>query len=124
MRLVILMSCLPFFAIGQQGDWTSITNALAKGNANTVSTYFANNVELSLPGDEGVYDKVQAKNKLTSFFSKNIVSSFSQVHQGSSKGNAAKYFIGNLQTQQGSFRVYVFVDTAQNRYTIQELRIE
>lgn len=124
MRLIILISCLPLFSIGQQANWSNITDALAKGNATTIGTYFANNIELSLPGDEGVYDKAQAKTKLAAFFSKHTVSSFSEVHQGSSKGDSAKYFIGNLQTKQGNFRVYMFIETAQNRYIIQELRIE
>ncbi|MEM1326483.1 MAG: DUF4783 domain-containing protein [Bacteroidota bacterium] len=126
MRFVILMIALPLFAFQQSASssMASITRAMSSGNATAVGTHFDDNVELSLPSEDGIYGKAKAVEKLNQFFGQHTIKGFSQVHEGSSKGNAAKYCIGNLQTDKGNFRVYMFVEVDQNRYSLQELRIE
>ena len=126
MRFVFLMICLPFFAFQQSAisSIASITRAMNSGDAAAVGIHFDDNVELSLPSEDGIYGKQKAVERLNQFFGQHTIKGFSQVHEGSSKGHAAKYCIGNLQTDKGNFRVYMFVEIEQNRYSLQELRIE
>jgi hypothetical protein len=124
MRFIFLLMSLPLFAFQQSSSLTSITRAMNSGDAAAVGAYFDEQIELSLLDKESVYGKAKAIQSLKQFFSQHTVEGFSQVHEGSSKGDDAKYCIGNLQTDKGSFRVYMFVEIEQNQYSLQELRIE
>ena len=46
------------------------------------------------------------------------------VHQGTSKGNASHYTIGDMQTASGNYRVYLYYKSAGDKVLIQEMRIE
>jgi hypothetical protein len=46
------------------------------------------------------------------------------VHQGTSRGNESHYCIGNLSTDKGSFRVYIYTRVANGRHLIKELRFD
>ncbi|MEN0048448.1 MAG: DUF4783 domain-containing protein [Bacteroidota bacterium] len=124
MRFTFLLFLLPLLAFKADQDLTQITQAISIGSATTLGQYFDDNVEIALLNEEDVYNKSQAVQKLETFFEKNQPKAFSQVHEGSSKGNASKYCIGNLKTNSEDFRVYMFIDISADQYKIQELRIE
>ena len=87
----------------------SISNAISKGDADTLGQYFANNVEIAIADQEGLYSKAQAIQIVKKFFSTVSPKSFSQVHAGASKGNGSKYCIGDMATSQGTYRVYIYL---------------
>lgn len=97
--------------------------AFKKGDYRTFSKYFANNVELNLPGNEGQYSKAQAEQILRDFFFKNQAREHSVAHQGESK-EGAKYSIGNLITSTGNYRTYCHIKKQGDSFKIHELRIE
>ena len=102
----------------------SITQALSSGNVDVLSSYFDESVEIAVADVEDVYDKAEAKKVLSKFFGANKPSKFNQVHKGTSKGQDSVYCIGNLQTAQKSYRVYVFMRVANGKQFIQELRFD
>jgi len=88
MLLLLIIPCLA--ATSQKMD--NISKALSSGDVESLSTYFDKNVEI----DDDFYDKTEAKAVVKKFFSKNPPKSFSLIHQGTSKGENSKYFIGNF----------------------------
>lgn len=102
----------------------SIVRAIGSGNVAALEQHLDQTVEIAILGQDGIYDKAGASAVLKNFFGKHAPKSFSQMHQGSSKGNDSGYFIGNLSTNAGVFRVYMFMRVDNGRHLIQELRID
>lgn len=107
-----------------QNGLTSITQAISKGDANTLGLYLDNTVEIAVVDNEDIYTRSEAEDILQSFFSSHAPKSFSQVHKGSSKARDSLYCIGNLITRQATFRVYIYMRVAGDSYKIQELRFD
>ncbi len=107
-----------------QANLSEISRALSNGNANTLAQYFAESVEIAIMNEEDQYDKAAAKQILQTFFTKYKPSSYSQVHQGVSKGKDSQYTIGNMKANGDTFRVYVYMKVTGGKYTIQELRFD
>lgn len=102
---------------------TGISKAISDGNAETLGQYFDESVEVSVLEKEEVYTKVNAVKVVKDFFAKYKPKAFSQVHQGASKANA-QYAIGNLSTDNGTFRVYLYLQTSGSEAKIQEIRFD
>lgn len=96
--------------------------SLKNGNSKTLSVHFNQNVELVVLENDNVYSKVQAEQIVNKFFKNNRPESFSVIHQGGKEG--AKYVIGNLKTNNGSFRIYFLLKMNNGKDYIHQLRIE
>ncbi len=107
-----------------QADFSAITQAISAGNTEALAKYFDNSVEVAILDNEDVYNKAQATTIVKEFFTKYQPQSFSQVHQGTSRGNDSKYCIGNLVTNQATFRVYIYLKSDGQKSAIQELRFD
>jgi len=101
----------------------TITRAFKNGDSLEISKHFGASVDFSIPNNEGVYSKTQAKLILKTFFLKNKPSDFSVVHNGNSKNNS-HYSIGTLYTSKGNFRTYILYKEVNKKITILELKIE
>jgi hypothetical protein len=125
-NLIIIFVIAPLLAMSptENASLEQITQAISSGNASALGAYFDSNVEIAVLDEEDVYSKNQAVKVVQNFFNKNKPTSFSQVHQGTSKGNDSKYCIGNMSTEGGTFRVYVYMKTNGGNYLIQELRFD
>ncbi len=105
-------------------NWSNITEAINGGDAQQLSQYFSDNVEVAVLDQEDLYPKKEAGRMVAEFFSSNPVKSFSQVHRGNSRSNDSQYCIGNLVTSTGNFRVYIYVSEENGTLIIQELRFD
>ncbi|MBL7814766.1 MAG: DUF4783 domain-containing protein [Saprospiraceae bacterium] len=121
--LVVILSLLMPVSFGLP-NIAPITKALSEGDATTLSNYLDNSVELTVLASQNVYDKTQATTVLRDFFTKNKPRAFNAVHQGSSKGSASHYTIGDLASSAGNFRVYLYYKSVGDKPVIQEIRIE
>jgi len=101
-----------------------ITKAISSGDANALGQYFDNTVTVAIADQEEIYDKAGAINAVKQFFAKNQPKTFSQVHQGASKGADSQYVIGNLTTSGGTYRAYIYVKASGGKTLIQELRFD
>lgn len=101
----------------------NLSRALKNGDAEEISRHFGTSIDLSIPNNEGVYSKIQAKLILKTFFLKNKPSGFSVVHNGNSKNNSF-YSIGDLITSNGNYRTYILYKEVDKKVTILELKIE
>jgi hypothetical protein len=118
--LSVVFSLAPFF----QTITTDITRSLNEGNTVGLSSFLDNQVEISMSELEATVTKAEAIAQLKKFFLKNPVKSFTQAHQGNSKGNDSTYIIGNLNTQNGIFRVYIYIKIDAGKQYIQEIRFD
>lgn len=125
-NLIFALLLLPAIAFAEQGTpgLEAISNALNSGDVETLSKYFADNVEISIQDKEQVYPKAKASEVLRTFFDANKAKSFSQVHKGTSRESSDQYCIGNLSASTGTYRVYLYLKVNGNAVTIQEIRMD
>lgn len=124
MKSLILLAFLLPATGNYQESLSEISRAIGDGDAEALGRFFDASVEISVADEEDVYDKGKAVTIVRNFFSQHRPRSFSQVHQGTSKGNESQYCIGNLETEGASYRVYLYLQRSGSRYLIQELRFD
>lgn len=112
-----------FFAFGAMSQM-SVEEAFRKENAQAFGHHFHSHVEMSLPGKDNRYSKADAIGLMEAFFSLHAVQSFNKMHSGSSRGKVSNYYIGQLKTDKGAYRVYIYYDVHDGKKDIHELRIE
>jgi len=99
-----------------------IVGSIQSGNAAGLAAYFNANVELVVETHDDVYSKSQAQQIVAEFFKANKPKQFSIIHQGGKDG--ARYAIGSLTTNTGTFRVYFLLKNKDSNSYIHQLRIE
>ncbi|MDD4191078.1 MAG: DUF4783 domain-containing protein [Mangrovibacterium sp.] len=99
-----------------------VVTGFKTGNAATLSAYFNQSIEMVVLEHDDVFSKAQAQQIVSDFFSRNKAQEFSIIHQGGKEG--ARYAIGNLVTNNGTFRVYFLLKDAGDKSFIHQLRIE
>ena len=122
-KLLFILLIAPSIAMVTPDNLSSISKAISNGDAKALSQYFDDKVEVSILDDENLLDKAGAKAALEKFFAKNKPQSYNQVHDGTSKGEGSKYTIGNLRTNDVTYRVYVYMKVSGKKHTIQEISI-
>jgi ketosteroid isomerase-like protein len=99
-----------------QNTIDGVIGALKSGNANELSRYFDDNVELTLPDKSDTYSKAQAQLIVKDFFANNKVKTFDVKFQGEQNGR--EYCIGTLSTTQGSFRTTVYAKNKSGKQVV------
>lgn len=121
--LICLVVFLSYSGMSFAGDLpTGIINSLKTGNSKELSKFFNTNIDLTIIEKQDIYSKTQAEIILKEFFSKNIPSNFTVIHQGGKEGS--QYVIGNLTTSTGTYRVTLALKSQDNNLLIHQLRIE
>lgn len=119
--LALIFSMVNFSFVRQDG-LEAVLNAFKTGNAAAIGARMEDNVELTLPDQSAVLPKAQAQLQLAKFFNANTAKGFELKHKGGAPG--AAYAIGTLKTQQGDFRVNVFLRGKGAKELVRELRIQ
>ena len=119
--LAVIFSMAQLSFVRQDG-LEAVLNALKTGNASAIGARMEDNIELTLPDQSAVLPKAQAQVLLAKFFNANTAKGFELKHKGGAPG--AAYAIGTLKTQQGDFRVNVFLRGKGARELVRELRIQ
>lgn len=99
----------------------NIATAIRTGNSSSLAASFQGNVEITIKDAGNSYSKSQAEMVLKNFFGSHQPKTFAVAHQGTSP-EGSKYFIGNLTTSSGNYRVFVLFSKAAG--AIQEIRFE
>ena len=127
MKYIILCLLIPIFGVAyaQNPDINAITQALKKGDANTLVAYMDANISLDIKGKESRCSKQQAGSQITAFFAKLGIKDFKPLHSGASPGKDSKFVIGQLQSQSGASRVYIYMKKTQSgKFLISEIRFD
>jgi hypothetical protein len=122
--LIISFSIFSLFSLNaQSGDvFTPIGKYIQAGDAEKLSAWFANNLEVDILGSANDCSKTQATQIIKDFFIKNAPKSFSIIHK--SGKSPLTYAIGNLNAGNKKFRVTIFVKTKDGQNKIQHIKIE
>jgi hypothetical protein len=107
----------------QEQEAKRVADALKAGNSAEIGALLGNQVDLTLLKEEDVFPKDQVVRKLNTFFGANKPSAYSNRHQGTSKLND-HYYIGELVTDKGKFRVTYFIKRDGGGFKVSQLRIE
>ena len=103
-------------------EMDDIVVALKAGNAATLSKYFDNRVDLSLPNKSDNYSRTQAEMIIKDFFSNNGVRNFELKHKGEKAGS--NYCVGILQTRGGNYRTTLFMKLKGDKQYLQDISFQ
>lgn len=119
----LLLSCLSLQAQSERYDvFLPIGKYMVKGDAECLSAWFDDNLEISILSGESTASKAQAKQILKAFFASHTPQTFDISH-AAEKANM-KYALGNLTAGGENFTVTIFVSSKGDSYKIQQLKIE
>lgn len=102
--------------------FTPIGKYMAKGDADCLSAWFDDNLDISILSRENTASKAQARQIMKSFFETHTPRSFNITH-AAERANM-KYALGNLNAGGETFTVTIFVSSKGDGYKIQQLKIE
>ncbi len=121
--LAIFLSAFTLIGVAQTDITPQVADALKKGDANALASFFMSSVEIELKEEGNNYTAAEAKAVMATFFSQNPVKGFTIKHQGTSKLDD-QYRIGDLVTAKGNYRVTFFMKKVGNGWQIKQLKIE
>ena len=126
MRKILLFSSIAFLILASAfkpaNGLDDVIGALRKGNAQELSKYVDENIQISLPDKSDNYSKAQAVMVLKDFFTNNGVTGFDIQFKGENGGS--QFCVGKLQTKSGSYRTTVFMKTKDSRQLVKEIRFQ
>ncbi|MBR0532943.1 MAG: DUF4783 domain-containing protein [Bacteroidales bacterium] len=118
-----LLLCLSANAAKDSYDvFVPISKYLGSGDAESLSAWFSDNLEISIMSSTNDSSRNQAKQILKSFFESHTPRSF-EINHTASRSNS-KYALGYLNAGGELFEVTIFVSKSKDRYTIQQLKID
>lgn len=121
--IVFILFIFTINSYGQSSEKQGITTAIQAGDAKALGKFFTKIVDLTVKDVEDVYSKEQAEVILARFFSENVPTSYSVKHEGKSKLDDY-YYIGDLVTSNGSYRLTFFLKKEGEAFRVKQLRIE
>lgn len=107
---------------GEFSVFSSITKYLAAGDANALSAWFADNLDITVISSSRNCSRKQAREILRTFFEANTPRSFQVSHKASEANR--KYMIGLLNAGGELFQVTIYATSSGgDTYKIQQLNI-
>ena len=120
--LLFLLPVLPLPGQGETNIPEGIVLSFKAGNAEELSKFFHNNVELIILEKEDVYSRTQAEQILRKFFLDHKPSGFRIIFEGGKENS--RYAIGSLATRDTTYRIYILIKNQEGGPLIHQLRIE
>ena len=121
--LFALLSCGRLLAQPAGYDvFVPICKYMAQGNADNLSAWFDDNLEIAVVSQGSNASKAQAKQIVKTFFDNYTPRSF-EVNHTAGRDNM-KYALGTLKAGGENFSVTIFVSSKGKTYKIQQLKIE
>ena len=121
--LSVLLSCVNGYATADNYDvFVPIAKYLGQGDAERLSVWFDDNLEITIMSTTNDSSKKQAKQILKAFFANHTPRSF-EISHTASRSNS-KYALGFLNAGGEVFEVTIFVSNCGDRYKIQQLKID
>lgn len=98
----------------------TVISAIDSGSSSELAKYFESSISLNVNGSQGDYSRNQAELVLKDFFKKNPSLGFSLVFRGENNPAFSSY-IGDYQTAQGLFKVFIKVSQQETDFKIYSL---
>ena len=107
----------------QKGDvFVPISKYISQGDVQSLSAWFADNLEISIISSANDSSKKQARQILKSFFDDHTPRAFEITHQASSAN--MKYALGSLTAGGEIYQVTIFLNLKGDAYQIQQFKID
>ena len=107
----------------QKGDvFVPISKYISQGDVQSLSAWFADNLEISIISSANDSSKKQARQILKSFFDDHPPRAFEITHQASSAN--MKYALGSLTAGGEIYQVTIFLNLKGDAYQIQQFKID
>ena len=121
--VVALFSCVSVSAQDSSYDvFNPISKYLAAGDAEKLSAWFSDNLEVTIFSNSNDSSRNQARQIMKSFFRSYTPRSFEITHKAGRSNK--KYALGTLNAGGEMFVVTIFVNYTETDYKIQHLKIE
>lgn len=121
--LFLVFCFLPDGAFSQaESVSTLVSKALNKGDAHELSKSFNSMVDITIPGVNNTFGKIQAERVLSDFFRKNPVKSYKSEKTGNSN-DGSFYTIGMLNAGTKSYHVYFLLKENSGSSLLHQLQI-
>ncbi len=124
--LAVSSAILSGFRASAQDSGYDVFNPIAKymaiGDADKLSAWFSDNLEITIFSDSNDSSRNQARQIVKSFFKSYTPRSFEITHRAGRSN--MKYALGNLNAGGEMFLVTIFVSFDDTAYRIQHLKIE
>ena len=121
--MVALFSCVSVSAQDSSYDvFNPISKYLAAGDAEKLSAWFSDNLEVTIFSNSNDSSRNQARQIMKSFFRSYTPRSFEITHKAGRSNK--KYALGTLNAGGEMFVVTIFVNYTDTDYKIQHLKIE
>jgi len=119
---IFLLTGLLILPVSGQTVPEDLVKAIRDGNANRMSGFFHQSLELTILEEDYVASKNQATRIMENFFKKHPPSGFTISFEGTKE--KSRYAIGSLKSRDVSFRVNIFFLNKKNNTLIYYLSIE
>ena len=119
---ILLINLLVLPQVLSQTVPAELVSAFGRGDADAVSEWFHQSLEMSILEKEYETSKNQATRILESFFKDHVPSGFRISFEGTKE--QSKYAIGTLSTSNGNFRVNLFFLNKDGQRLLYYLSIE
>lgn len=122
--LTVAALLLPLASHAQSGDdvFKPITKYMSQGDVESLSSWFDDNLELSIFSKSNITSRTQAKRVLERFFESYAPRSLDISHTASRSN--MKTALGTLNAGGEKFLVTIFIRQENGSYQIQQLKIE
>ena len=121
--IVVMLFCCGAKAQEKGYDvFNPIAKYMAKGDADRLSSWFADNLEVTIFATSNDSSRNQARQIMKSFFKSYTPRSF-EINHKAGRANM-KYALGTLNAGGEMFLVTIFVNLSGESYKIQHLKIE
>lgn len=121
MQLFFILLMIPCLSFAGQID--HVASLIRQGNIHQLSGLFAENVEVSILGDENIYSRTQTELILDKFFSENRPISVKTVHKVNSNPNY-QFGVLIMNSDKGVYRIAFTLKNIAGSLALIEFRIE
>lgn len=121
--LLLLSGWIPLAAqVNADAVFVPISKYLYEGDAEKLSAWFYDTIELSVDNEDAVMNRDQAYRMMGTFFDRHRPESF-QIYHSASKSQV-KCVVGRMMAGGEHFNVSIFVSNRGDGYLIQKLQIQ
>lgn len=111
-------------AFAQSEVIEDISFAFKNADQRMLARHFNSKVEITLLDQSNVFSKSQAEMVMKDFFERYVPTDFNMMYNTSSGAEGTRFAIGQLDTQNGRFRIYFILKANAGVYILQEMRFE
>ena len=101
----------------------TLMSSMNSRNAKNFSEFFDNTIDMTYSNNHSTYTRSHAMVILNDFYNKNHPSSFKVDFKGVSPHSDAQYIIGTASTENGPYRVYLYIKNKDGKPVVQEMKI-